>query len=373
MGTAQGGYGGGAMGGSSNYGNTAFANNPSGGGYGPNGTNQLVGYSGQPYGGGMSQQPAYGMGTGGQYSPQLRQAQTAWQQQYATGEGMTPSQRQMAGLEPYPGSDQPLQRGPPGPPLDPAAVAKSWQDRGLQQPMLQNPRQPYGMGAQGMGNAYGYGGQQGNPWADTGRLTFQTPEQLAQSAMEKANNPWLNNSYAFGAQPMPQQAQGSTSFSPPPVSQPQAPLQAPRPAAPPPPAAPTRANYSPNNPFAGMYTTPQGDAWEQQQRGGAAPVAAPTPAAPAPAAPGTDVMRKALAAGVPNQGTNPGYGYGTPGGYQLDTAPSTLDPGSMNALLGIMGGNINGVGYPTSAANYANWYQQTYGTQAPGGPRAYPF
>jgi hypothetical protein len=86
-------------------------------------------------------------------------------------------------------------------------------------------------------------------------------------------------------------------------------------------------------------------------------------------------MRKALAAGSgANQGTTNGYGYGTPGGYQLDTAPSTLDPGSMNALLGIMGGNINGVGYPTSAANYANWYQQTYGTQAPGGaPRAYPF
>jgi hypothetical protein len=193
------------------------------------------------------------------------------------------------------------------------------------------------MGAQGNGNAYGYGGQQGNPWAQMLSM-LQQPQQ-----------------------------QGSTSLAPP-ISQPQAPLQAPRPAAPPPPAAPTRANYSPNNPFAGMYTTPQGDAWEQQQRGGA-----PAPVAPTPAAPGTDVMRKALAAGVPNQGTNPGYGYGTSGGYQLDTAPSTLDPGSMNALLGIMGGNINGVGYPTSAANYANWYQQTYGTQAPGGPRAYPF
>jgi hypothetical protein len=341
-----------------------------------------MGYGGQPYTG-MGQQPAYGMGTGGQYSPQLRQAQTAWQNQYT-----------------------------------PAAETQGGQ-------------QPYGMGAQGNGNAYGYGGQQGNPWAQL--LGMMGGQQQPQYGITAAGQQYgLGQAGTYNTPMNTMQTQGSTSLAPPaappadwngqagydfrhnPATNPnirpqalaaaQASMQAPPPmptsfsginnlprgayqipgyggtpsAAPPPQAAaaPTRAQYSPNNPFGGLYSNPQADAWEQQQRGGGAPAAAaPVPATPSPAAPGTDVMRKALAAGSgANQGTTNGYGYGTPGGYQLDTAPSTLDPGSMNALLGIMGGNINGVGYPTSAANYANWYQQTYGTQAPGGaPRAYPF
>jgi hypothetical protein len=125
--------------------------------------------------------------------------------------------------------------------------------------------------------------------------------------------------------------------------------------------APTRANYSPNNPFGGLYSNPQADAWEQQQRGGGdLNQALATPQA-------QDTLRKALSTNI----NDSNYGAGTPGGYYLETAPSTLDPGSMNGLLGILGGNINGVGYPTSAAQYANWYRNTYGTQAPGGPTAY--
>jgi hypothetical protein len=85
-----------------------------------------------------------------------------------------------------------------------------------------------------------------------------------------------------------------------------------------------------------------------------------------PAAAAPETMRKAL--GV-NQGTDNGYGYGTPGGYQLETAPSTLDPGSMMGLLGILGGS----GWQGQAAKYANNYRNLYGQQAPGGPRAYPF
>jgi hypothetical protein len=412
----------------------------SGGGYGGGGygvTNgPMPGYGGVPqqpsYGGAYGygtgpQQPAYGMGTGGQYSPQLRQAQTAWQQQAGYGGGVPgamPYDPNYAGT--YGGGKQQMPQLPPpglnadalkaagmdengriqgygnamgvdydaqaqqqydkyaaanGLPtyssvMDPyrAQQQANWQATVRPTPMMpasggnpwmQQPmRQPYGMGAQGMGNAYGYGGQQGNPWAQLLGM-------------------------------MGGQQQGSTSLSP--ISQPQAPLQAPPPPPPaappptsfsglnslprgayqipgygggapsaaPPPAAPSRPNYSPNNPFGGLYSNPQADAWEQQQRGGS-----PAPA-PTPAAPGTDVMRKALAASVPNQGTNPGYGYGTPGGYQLDTAPSTLDPGSMTGLLSILGGNVNGRNWQGQAADYATWYQNTYGKQAPGGATAY--
>jgi hypothetical protein len=78
-------------------------------------------------------------------------------------------------------------------------------------------------------------------------------------------------------------------------------------------------------------------------------------------------MRKSLGG---NQGTDPGYGYGTPGGYQFETAPSTLDPGSMMGLLGILGGT----GWQGQAAKYANNYRTLYGNQAPNGaPKAYPF
>jgi hypothetical protein len=257
-----------------------------------------------------------------------------------------------------------------------------------------NPRQPYGMGAQGMGNAYGYGGQQGNPWAAMlaqmqqsqqaqGSTSLAPPAAPAPTYSQLLHNPATNPNIrpqALAAAPAPMQAPPPmpTSFSG--INNlPRGAYQIPGyggtpSAAPPPqaPAAPSRPNYSPNNPFGGLYSNPQADAWEQQQRGGAAPPPpAPVPATPAPAAPGTDVMRKALAAGVPNQGTNPGYGYGTPGGYQLDTAPSTLDPGSMTGLLSILGGNVNGRNWQGQAADYATWYQNTYGKQAPNAPTAY--
>jgi hypothetical protein len=104
------------------------------------------------------------------------------------------------------------------------------------------------------------------------------------------------------------------------------------------PSVSTKA-YSPNNPYGGMYRNPQADAWEQQQGG---PQMLPGT--------GGDVS-------LPSNG----YGAGTPAGYHLDTAPATTDPGSMLGLLGFLGGS----NFPSSAAAYANWYQQTYGKQAP--------
>jgi hypothetical protein len=104
--------------------------------------------------------------------------------------------------------------------------------------------------------------------------------------------------------------------------------------------------YSPNNPYAGLYSNPQADAWQNQQ----GPQMLPGT--------GGDVS-------LPSNG----YGYGEPGGYRLDTAPATTDPGSMLGLLGFLGGG----NFPSSAAAYANWYQQTYGKQAPApAPKAYP-
>jgi hypothetical protein len=103
--------------------------------------------------------------------------------------------------------------------------------------------------------------------------------------------------------------------------------------------------YSPNNPYAGLYSNPQADAWQRQQ----GPAMLPGT--------GGDVS-------LPSNG----YGWGEPGGYRLDTAPSTTDPGSMIGLLGFLGGS----NFPSSAAAYANWYQQTYGKQAPApAPKAY--
>jgi hypothetical protein len=155
-------------------------------------------------------------------------------------------------------------------------------------------------------------------------------------------------------------------------------------------AAPARANYSPNNPFGGIWSNPQADQWEQQQRGGGAamplqdqPVQRAAVAQPAglpPQAAAPAVQRAAVAAGAPQPDTmrknlgysninDPNYGYGTPGGYQLETTPNTTDPGSMLGLLGILGGNR----WQHQAADYANWYRNTYGQQAPGGPKAYPF
>jgi hypothetical protein len=150
---------------------------------------------------------------------------------------------------------------------------------------------------------------------------------------------------------------------------------------PPPPA--NRPQYSPDNPYGGLYANPQADAWQQQRAGGMPPGPPPIPAQamgqgigrapglpPQAAQPAQqNMMRKALGADVPLPDN--GYGHGTPGGYRLDTAPSTLDPGSMTGLLGILGGNVNGTPWNRQAANYANWYTQTYGKQAPGGPRAY--
>jgi hypothetical protein len=147
-------------------------------------------------------------------------------------------------------------------------------------------------------------------------------------------------------------------------------------------AAANRPQYSPDNPYGGLYANPQADAWQQQRAGGMPPPPMPAQAMgqgigrapglpPQAAQPAQqNMMRKALGTGDVPLPDN-GYGHGTPGGYRLDTAPSTLDPGSMTALLGIMGGNVNGTPWNRQAANYANWYTQTYGKQAPGGPRAY--
>jgi hypothetical protein len=203
---------------------------------------------------------------------------------------------------------------------------------------------------------------------------------------------------------------------------------APPPAAPP--AAPGRANYSPNNPFGGIWSNPQADAWEQQSRGGGPPpvpampmpsqgmgmgspqapiqraqVAQQRSAQPAPGmAPplqrsqpawgvpggvGSKVMKTTeidLPPGVENPIVNlpggggggggssadvnlppNGYGAGGPGGYYFSSAPSTLDPGSMRGLLGILGGS----NWQGAANQYTQDYKNQYGLQAPGGPRAY--
>jgi hypothetical protein len=192
--------------------------------------------------------------------------------------------------------------------------------------------------------------------------------------------------------------------------------------APPPQAAPqaapggNRPQYSPNNPYGGLYANPQADAWEQQQRGGGAPPQAPPPmqqqsapppvqarsmpAAPSPGMGQQTMGRSAWAAprGVSSKvseidlppgvespivnlpgggggggssadvGLPPnGYGAGSPGGYYFSTAPSTLDPGSMRGLLGILGGS----NWQGQANQYTQDYKNQYGLQAPGGPRAY--
>jgi hypothetical protein len=69
-------------------------------------------------------------------------------------------------------------------------------------------------------------------------------------------------------------------------------------------------------------------------------------------------------------GGNPNeqYGYGTPGGYQFDTAPNTTDPGAMSGALGFLGSGGQQINTPQG---YADWYTKTYGQQAPGGPRNY--
>lgn len=56
-----------------------------------------------------------------------------------------------------------------------------------------------------------------------------------------------------------------------------------------------------------------------------------------------------------------------PGADKLETAPSTLDPGSMRGLLYFLGGSNPG----PQSNDYASWYQQNYGQQAPNAPKAY--
>ena len=78
--------------------------------------------------------------------------------------------------------------------------------------------------------------------------------------------------------------------------------------------------------------------------------------------------------GAPSMG---GQTYGAnkayPEGYQFESVPSTLDPGSMNVLQAWMGGSNSPFGPNLGAQQqgYTNWYNQTYGQQAPGGPRRY--
>lgn len=62
-----------------------------------------------------------------------------------------------------------------------------------------------------------------------------------------------------------------------------------------------------------------------------------------------------------------------PEGYQFESVPSTLDPGSMAGLIGWMGGSNSPYG-PTigqQTGAYNDFYRQTYGQQAPGGPTSY--
>lgn len=62
-----------------------------------------------------------------------------------------------------------------------------------------------------------------------------------------------------------------------------------------------------------------------------------------------------------------------PAGYEFESTPSTLDPGSMNGLQAWMGGSNSpfGPNLGQQQQGYTNWYNQTYGQQAPGGPRRY--
>jgi hypothetical protein len=392
MGTAQGGYGGGGgYGGQQSpygVGSGGFATASNGGaGYYPPGSQ----YGGSPQSTyGMPQQPAYGMGTGGQYSPQLRQAQTAWQNQYTGG------QQDLSAIDPayqnylqtnsnYASTklgytdwikDQ-QQKNP-----TPVASMDNWMPPQQQAPQnYYGQRQPYGMGAQGMGNAYGYGGQQGNPWAAM-LAQMQQPQQQGSTSLAPPAAPpadWNGLAgYDFRHNPAT-----NPNIRPQALAAAQAPMQAP----PPMPTSFSGINNLPRGAYQipGYNSPPSATAAEPQDRyaalaramnpSGATNAGAylspqPAPAAPTPAAPGTDVMRKALAT-TPNQGTTNGYGYGTPGGYQLDTAPSTLDPGSMTGLLAMMGGNVNGRNWQGQAADYENWYRNTYGKQAPGGATAY--
>jgi hypothetical protein len=64
--------------------------------------------------------------------------------------------------------------------------------------------------------------------------------------------------------------------------------------------------------------------------------------------------------------TGNGYGYGTPGGYQFDTAQSTLDPNSMNFLLNWMGGTVNGQNPQQQSQQYLDTYRQRYPQGVPG-------
>lgn len=61
------------------------------------------------------------------------------------------------------------------------------------------------------------------------------------------------------------------------------------------------------------------------------------------------------------------------GNYYLETAPSTLDPGSMAGLQAWLGGSNSpfGITVPQQQQGYTDWYNQTYGQQAPGGPTRY--
>jgi hypothetical protein len=187
--------------GSNPYASNLYASNPYAGG------NMAWGMGGQmppmqPYGGGYNpsyaiqqppQQPAWGMGTGGRYSPTLRDAQTEWERQY-TGQqpmpdmlgnqtnpwgGMTPSQRQMAGLEPY------LEMGD----------------------VRHGSMQPYGMGMQGRGNAYGWNNQR-SPWQQY-PMQPQQPGSMPPPAAPNvytagdlsftagANDPFANNTKTY--------------------------------------------------------------------------------------------------------------------------------------------------------------------------------
>lgn len=100
------------------------------------------------------------------------------------------------------------------------------------------------------------------------------------------------------------------------------------------------------------------------------------PFTPGPAASRNDpgaasgaVTQPARDTAAPLAQKNYSYGYGTPGGYQFDYAPSTLDPGSMAFLLAWLGGGgpqVNGQSVREQQQSYLDTYRTRYPNGVPG-------
>jgi hypothetical protein len=89
----------------------------------------------------------------------------------------------------------------------------------------EQPRQPYGMGQQGMGNAYGYGGGMGNPWgAMSGAMPAGWEEAARQTRLAQQQNPLIAPYLGNGGTGGPVDASFGV-----PMSQAQAPQVAPPP------------------------------------------------------------------------------------------------------------------------------------------------